>query len=208
MNHAIESPFPSLPQYLNAEQQQARDFELSISKTAYNYMFSYLEPVPISANVPKGEGFTAEYEAKVLKVFLPLLENFKDVVISLMEKELVTDLPSGTIASIKAVEAAYEQLKADKLSHSPLKIVKEVEDLYHLIEALSELPKTIEQAFQHVAQLPGDIVKMVEGFGLVFKEFEKEGFTDGEKEKQIRDLWPTFISRDQATAWIREFRKS
>ena len=37
---------------------------------------------------------------------------------------------------------------------------------------------------------------------------EKEGFTDGEKEKQIRDLWPTFISRDQATAWIREFRKS
>ncbi|MFV1873753.1 MAG: lipoxygenase family protein [Oleiphilus sp.] len=177
MSQPFSAAIPALPQHLNNEQQQARSFELSIAKTAYNYMFSYLEPIPISASVPKEEKFTPEYEAKVLKVFLPILENFKDVVMSLLKKEIAGDLPAEAITSIAQVEAAYAQLKQDKASHSPLKVVKEVQDLHELIMAMADLPKVIEQAFKNLGRLPADLVKILEGLNRVFKEFETEGFT-------------------------------
>ena len=97
MNTIKATPsIPSLPQNLSEAEQAKRAFDLSLAKTNYNYMFSYMEPLSLAASVPKGEGFTIEYEAKVVKVFLPLLGNFTEVVICLLEKEIEGDLPSET----------------------------------------------------------------------------------------------------------------
>ncbi len=165
---------PSLPQGLNAEQKAKRAFDLSIAKTNYNYMFSYMEPLSLAASVPKGEGFTLEYEAKVVKVFLPLLGNFTGVVIALLEKEIKGDLPGETMDSIKAVEAAYEKLKDDVGSFN---FVREFKELVDLMQALVEAPKDIEKAIKGVERLPRDLAKMVEGLAEAFKDFEEQGFT-------------------------------
>jgi arachidonate 15-lipoxygenase len=165
---------PSLPQGLNAEQKAKRAFDLSIAKTNYNYMFSYMEPLSLAASVPKGEGFTLEYEAKVVKVFLPLLGNFTGVVIALLEKEIKGDLPGETMDSIKAVEAAYEKLKDDVGSFN---FVREFKELVDLMQALVEAPKDIEKAIKGVERLSRDLAKMVEGLAEAFKDFEEQGFT-------------------------------
>ncbi|GAA4356507.1 lipoxygenase family protein [Kangiella marina] len=177
LNSTPKAPVPVLPQNDSPEQQKQRAFDTSLAKTSYNYMFSYLEPIPISADLPKGEAFTPAYEAKVLQVFLPLIENFKDVVIGLLKKELQDDLPSAALSSVKAVEVAYEKLKQDKKSSNPLKIVTEVEDIKELLHALSKVPKELESVIKAVARLPEDLLHMVEGFGKIFKQFETEGFT-------------------------------
>ena len=175
MNTTKTTPsIPALPQNLSAAEQAKRAFDLSLAKTNYNYMFSYMEPLSMAASVPQGEGFSIEYEAKVVKVFLPLLGNFTEVIICLLEKEIESDLPGETMESIKAVEAAYEKLKEDMGS---LNFVKEFKELVDLLQALIAVPKDVEKAIKGVERLPKDLIKMVEGLAAVFKEFEKEGFT-------------------------------
>ncbi|NRA46461.1 MAG: hypothetical protein HRU09_16040 [Oligoflexales bacterium] len=52
---------------LTDEDRKQRNFEISLAKTAYNYTLSYLPPVPLSADKPKGEGFSADYVAQLIK---------------------------------------------------------------------------------------------------------------------------------------------
>lgn len=167
-------PTPSLPQNVSAEAQKQRAFELSIARTSYNYMFSYLDPLSLSASVPKGEGFTLEYDAKVVKVFLPLLDNFKDVILSFLEKDIAGDLPTEALQSVKAVEAAYEKLKEDMGSFA---LVREFKEFIALLEALAEVPKDLEKATKGAARVPKDLARMAEGLTKVFKEFTEQGFT-------------------------------
>lgn len=62
--------YPTLPQNVNdPKEKESRAFQLSLARTQYNYMRSYLDGVPLSADVPDGEKFSLEYEAKVLAVF-------------------------------------------------------------------------------------------------------------------------------------------
>ncbi|WP_250658687.1 hypothetical protein [Alkalimarinus coralli] len=81
-----KTSIPTLPQHTNPEEKAQREYQLSLARTAYNYMFSYLEPVPLSADLPKGEGFSLDYEAQVLRTFTPMAENFKNVIGKLLEK--------------------------------------------------------------------------------------------------------------------------
>lgn len=170
---------PTLPQNDTAANQKQRRFELSLSKTEYNYMFSYLEPLPIAASVPKGEGFSAEYEFMVLQTFLPLVKNFKHVVISLLKQEVLDDLPTEVIASIEEVESAYEEVKLqlDGEHHSRLNVIKDISEIYKLLTALSKVPKELEAAIRGVAQLPNDVIKLISGLEVVFTDFEKQGAT-------------------------------
>ena len=92
---------PTLPQQDAPEQQAARAFELATARTNYNYMLSYLDAVPMSADLPGPEKFTLDYEAQVLKVFPPMLENFKSVIQMLLERELQGDLPTQALADIR-----------------------------------------------------------------------------------------------------------
>ena len=189
----------SLPQFITEEDKAKRKMELSISKTDYNYMFSYLEPIPIAASVPKSEEFSPDYEYKVLQVFTPLVENFKAVIIGLIEKELLDDLPNDMRASFKAVEDAHDKLTAATDEGAIKKFVHEAEYVNELIHALAKIPKELEAAIQGAVRLPKDLIKMVEGLDKVFKEFEKEGSTAFLK-NTMYDMLATDNNRDYLAA--------
>lgn len=167
LSNQSASPIPTLPQQATPEEQEQRQFQLSLARTAYNYMFSYLEPVPLSADLPDGEAFTPDYELKVLETFAPMAENFKNVVVGLLKKELEDDLSEDTF---KKIEETYETLK-DEMSVWHLE--KDIKNLQAFVESLSELPK----ALKNFVNIPKDVEKMVVGLEEVFAEFLKDGPT-------------------------------
>jgi arachidonate 15-lipoxygenase len=161
---------PTLPQNVSQAQQAQRKFDLALARTSYNYMRTYLEPLPLSADVPAGENFSVEYDAKVIATFLPLAENFKNVVIDLLERELKDDLPGEVFTS---VEESYEKL-AQEMSFN---ICKDIENLKDFTKALGDLPQKIRQAIHGLVQLPKDLEKMFAGLEQVFEEFLTSGVT-------------------------------
>lgn len=158
---------PTLPQHDSPAQQAQRAFDLSLARTTYNYMLSYLDAVPMSADLPDAEKFSLDYEAKVLAVFERLAENFKGAVMRLLERELKGDLPGDALS---AVEATYEKLKKDFSLLHPL---RDVEEFQAFVQALAALPK----ALSGLMNLPKDLEKMLLGLDQVFGEFLKNGPT-------------------------------
>ncbi len=173
----MSSHLPQLPQYATDAQRQQRQFDLSMARTAYNYMFSYLEPLSLSADVPEGEGFTPDYNLKVLLTFAALAKNFKDVILNLLEKDLSSNVSLGDMASLEAVEQACKQLLEEVNWHSIAGLKQEFKELQVLLAALAEVPGDLAKALAGAASLPGDVVKMAAGLEKVFKEFEEQGFT-------------------------------
>src|SRR5690349_14583296 len=161
------SPTPSLPQHDTAEQRQAREFQLTLARTEYNYMRSYLEAVPMSADLPSGEGFSLDFEAQVIKVFVPLGENFKAAVMMLLERELKSDLPTDAIENVRTT---YEKLAKDFSLFHP---ERDAEELEAFLKALAEVPAALEG----VAKLPKDLEKMLTGLKKVFDDFIANGPT-------------------------------
>lgn len=158
---------PTLPQQDTPEQQQQRAFQLSLARTSYNYMRSYLEGVPLSADLPPAEKFSLDYEAKVIQVFLPLAENFQKVVLALLERELASDLPTD---AVQQVEAAFKKLEEEFSLLHPLRDAK---DLKAFFASLAALPKALEG----LVNLPRDLEKMATGLSVVFKDFIANGPT-------------------------------
>lgn len=158
---------PTLPQQDDAATRKQRAFDLSLARTNYNYMLSYLAGVPISADLPKGEEFTPAYEIKVFEVFELLAENFKNAVMLLLKRQLESDLPTDAVQRVKET---YERLKEDFSLLHPL---REARELDAFLKALSELPEAIES----VMRLPADLLKMATGLQQVFEEFKKDGPT-------------------------------
>jgi len=156
-----------LPQYASSAQREERQFQLSLARTSYNYMRSYLEGVPMSADLPKGEEFNIAFEAQVLKVFLPLTENFTKVVISLLERELANDLPT---AAFEQVRQSFETLIKD---FSLLHPRRDAEELKAVLDSLEALPK----ALAGLANVPKDLEQMAIGLRQVFAEFIRTGPT-------------------------------
>ncbi|MDT8999240.1 lipoxygenase family protein [Paucibacter sp. APW11] len=158
---------PSLPQHDSEAVREARAFQLSLARTSYNYMQSYLEGVPLSADLPKGEEFSIGYEAKVVQVFIPLAENFKRVVVKLLERELEQDLPT---AALEQVRDSYAKLVNEFSLLHPL---RDQQDLDAFFKALAALP----EAMKNVINIPKDVAKMATGLAQVFDEFIKNGPT-------------------------------
>lgn len=157
----------SLPQHDSPDAQQQRQFQLSLARTEYNYMRSYLASVPLSADLPAAEKFSLDYEAQVLQVFLQLADNFKAVVMRLLRRELESDLPT---AALHRVREAYERLRAD---FSLLHPVRDLEEIKSLLAALAELPTALEG----LLQLPKDLETMARGLEQVFADFANNGPT-------------------------------
>lgn len=158
---------PTLPQQDSPEARQARAFQLSMARTNYNYMTSYLNSVPMSADLPRAEKFSLDYEAQVLKVFAPMLENFKCVIEMLLERELQGDLPTQTFADI---EAAWKKLDEE---FSALHPVRDIKNMKAFFKALAELP----EALKSLSNIPKDIEAMITGLDKLFKETLAEGPT-------------------------------
>lgn len=163
----MQPQLPTLPQQDSAAAQEQRAFQLSLARTNYNYMRSYMEGVPLSADLPDCEKFSLDYEAKVLEVFLPLAENFKSAVIALLKREIESDLPTDVLQKIKD---CYEKLVKD---WSPLHPLRDAEELLAFLGAVSELP----DAMENLVHIPADLEKMAIGLGQVFKDFIKDGPT-------------------------------
>ncbi|HWT14368.1 MAG TPA: lipoxygenase family protein [Patescibacteria group bacterium] len=158
---------PTLPQQDAPEARQARAFQLSLARTEYNYMRSYLEAVPMSADLPDAEKFSLDFEAQVIKVFKPLAENFKNAVEFLLRRELADDMPTE---ALKRVHDAYAQLRED---FSLLHPKRDIEELKAFLESLAALPKALEG----LVNLPKDVEKMLAGLKAVFDEFLATGPT-------------------------------
>jgi arachidonate 15-lipoxygenase len=163
----MSTPIPSLPQHATAEQRRQRQFQLSLARTEYNYMRSYLEAVPMSAGLPAGEGFSLDFEAQVIKVFIPLGENFKAAVMMLLERELASDLPTQQLEDVRR---AYDKLQKEFSIFHPERDAKDVEAF---LAALSEVPAALE----NLVNLPRDLEKMLTGLDVVFKDFIANGPT-------------------------------
>lgn len=163
----IASAIPTLPQQDPPEAREARAFQLSMARTDYNYMHSYMDSVPMSADLPSAEKFSLDYEAQVVKVFVPLGENFKQVVGMLLERELQGDLPTAAVA---AVREAWDKLEAEFSLLHPLRDAK---DLKAFLASLAALPKALEG----MVNIPKDIAAILQGLDEVFKELFATGPT-------------------------------
>lgn len=167
MSLSPASPLPTLPQQDSPEARQARAFQLSMSRTNYNYMHSYMDSVPMSADLPGAEKFSLDYEAQVLQVFKPLIDNFMKVVRMLLERELQGDLPEE---AFRAVREAWEKLEED---FSILRPIRDAKELKAFLEALAALPKALE----NMVNVPKDMITMLQGIEAVFKEMMLTGPT-------------------------------
>ncbi len=158
---------PSLPQNDSLEGKDQRLFQLSIARTKYNYMTSYLEGVPLSADVPKGEEFSLKYTEGVLLVALRLTENFKTNVIQLLEKELIGDVDTNIF---KEIQESYATLEKEMSIFHP---EKDSENLKSFMHSLSKLPAAVEDALN----LPKDLINMMKGIKTVMEQVKTEGPT-------------------------------
>jgi arachidonate 15-lipoxygenase len=161
------SAVPTLPQQDGEALRAQRAFQLSFARTDYNYMRSYLDSVPMSADLPGAERFSLDYVAQVLKVFAPMLENFKRVVGMLLERELKGDLPTQALADVRAAWARFDH------DFSLLHPVRDAKELHALLKALAELPPALER----VLEIPKDVETMLTGLDAMFKEMLAEGPT-------------------------------
>lgn len=152
---------PTLPQYDTDAGREARQFQLSLARTNYNYMRSYLEQVPLSAGVPDGEDFSPAFIEKVIKVLIPMSENFKAAVLAVLKREIQGDLPTAEIA---ALEAAYQKLVSE---FGVLNPIRDIKDIHAFLGALTSTVKALEG----LARIPGDLEQMAKGLDTVFKEF-------------------------------------
>src|SRR5687767_5074606 len=91
---AMNVPIPTLPGQGTAEQRDARALQLSLSRTAYNYVRSYpnLESVPLCAGVPPGEEFSAAYSALVAQTSAEIAENFAWNARKFLKQEIEKDM--------------------------------------------------------------------------------------------------------------------
>jgi len=165
--NSAASAAPTLPQHVSPEARQTRDCQLAMARTEYNYMRSYLESVPMSADLPAAEKFSLDYEAQVLKVFGPMLENFKSVVAMLLERELKGDLPTQALSDISAAWKKFDK------EFSPIHPIRDAEDLHALMKAFAELPLALEG----LVNIPKDIEAMISGLDRMFKEMLAAGPT-------------------------------
>ncbi|MFT5717093.1 MAG: arachidonate 15-lipoxygenase [Oleiphilaceae bacterium] len=179
----------ALPQHATPEEKAQREYQLALARTSYNYMFSYLEPVPLSADLPKGEAFSLDYEAQVLRTFAPMAENFKNVIAKLLEKELVDDMPEKVFSDI---EQSFDKLKQEM---SILHPERDLENLKALMHSLSKLPSAVK----NISNVPKDVEKIITGLAEIFAEFEKEGPTAFLKSTMF-DMLSTEKGRDYLQA--------
>ncbi|TYK64744.1 lipoxygenase family protein [Colwellia echini] len=184
-----QNKIPSLPQHDSVELINDRQFQLSLARTKYNYMTSYLEGVPLSADVPAGEEFSFKYKEAIINIFVQMAKNFKANVVELLEKEMKGDLDDDVFT---AIEQSYQTLAAEMSVFHPSQDVK---NLKCFMQSLSKLPAALKDA----QNVPQDLLKMMTGIEAVIQEVMVEGPTALLK-STLYDLLNNSGNRDYLTA--------
>lgn len=154
----------------DAEQLEERDYHLKLARTKYNYMQTYLPGVPMTASVPSEDNYSLAYKAKVLRVGKVIAENYKNVLVRLVEEDLKNGLDFG---SFKELKEAWEDYENTSMVNLPKKLKK----LEILIKELKKVPDVVESTVEGLIQLPKDIAQIVTGVENVIKQVEEEGLT-------------------------------
>jgi arachidonate 15-lipoxygenase len=181
----VVTPLPTLPQKNTPDQQKQRQFQLSLARTNYNYMHTYMEHVPMAAGLPEGEKFTLDFINKVLKVILPMAENFQKAVLAVLKRELESDLPTVEIAELRAALHKLEE------EFSALRPVRDIKDIHEFLQAVTNLL----EAMQRLERIPKDLEKMATGMKAVFAELIASGPTAFLKSTMF-DMLSTDYGRD------------
>jgi arachidonate 15-lipoxygenase len=157
-----------LPQDCAADELERRRFQLSLARTDYNYMHTYFDDVPVSADLPRGELYDQAYRERVQEVAIVIAENFKRVIASLIKQQLEDTLPDG--AAGEQAREAFGRLRADF----------NIFNLKQDFRNLSTFMESVEQLFGSLGKirnLPRDVEKMLAGVEVLRAGFEKEGTT-------------------------------
>ena len=161
-------PTPVLPQQVSAEDQEKRKFEISMAKRNYNYMHTYVEGVPVSADLPKGEEYDEAYRVRVVEIAQEIADNFKSVVGSLAKQQFGDNFPD--LKLIGEVKQSYDELRSD---FNLFNFKKEMNNLDKFTESLGGLFKS----FEKMGNFPKDLEKMMSGMSQLLAGFNQEGTT-------------------------------
>ena len=159
---------PTLPQKDTPEMQAQREFQLSLAHTNYNYMTSYMEGVPLSADLPEQEKFSTAYEIKLLPVFKSMASNLLAVTERLLKEEIKDDLSFSRMNELKA--AIDELGDGVNIMH----IGEDVKAIKSIFSILSDLPN----AFENISHLPKDILKVISGIKELTEDAIQKGPTE------------------------------
>ncbi|HEX6244331.1 MAG TPA: hypothetical protein VFZ61_25615, partial [Polyangiales bacterium] len=167
---STKSSLPCLPQDDSADGQRDREFQLSLARTAYNYVRSYpnLESVPLAASVPDAEAFTLDYNALVARSIAQLSENFLEALSGLLESALNADSP---IHEAQVLLADYHKMKAQ------LKWDHWATDAEAIAAFLEQLTKGMSSLVTRMTNLPLDVTKIVGGLEAATAQALREGPT-------------------------------
>ena len=163
-----KSTIPTLPQQDSTEHKAQREFQLSLAHTDYNYMTSYMEGVPLCADLPDQEKFSTAYEIKLLPVFKSMVQNLIAVTESLLKKQIRDDFSINRMDELKA---AIAELK-DGINI--LHIGEDVKAIKSIFNILGDLP----DAFENISHLPQDLAKVLTGLKDLAEDAIKKGPTE------------------------------
>ena len=116
---AMNVATPTLPDQSDTAQakaqREARALQLSLARTAYNYVRSYpnLDAVPMCAGVPPGEEFSAAYNALVAQTSAEIAENFAVNARWFLTQEIKKDIDSIENGHIWNLGLELRQLEQD-----------------------------------------------------------------------------------------------
>jgi hypothetical protein len=148
---------------------ERRAFQLSVARTAYDFVRSYphLDEVPLSADVPSGEAFSADYGLIPARVLGRLSDNFLAALRVILERRLGED---SSEPDIEAIAKAFDSLK--QLSWCDL--LQDYDVLKRFVEDIStHLPSTLSQA----SRFAFDLEKTMFGLESALRDALIEGPT-------------------------------
>lgn len=164
----MSTTIPTLPQHDDAKSQEQRRFQLSLAHTTYNYMTSYMEGVPLSADLPEQEKFNLSYEIKLLPVFKSMASNLISVTERLFKKQIRDDLSIKRMGELK--QAIEELGDGIDITH----IGDDVKAIKSIFSILSDLPEAVE----NISHLPQDLAKALNGLKELAEQTAKKGPTE------------------------------
>ncbi|MEM7608524.1 MAG: lipoxygenase family protein [Myxococcota bacterium] len=169
---------PELPQRVSADAQKDRAFRLSLARTNYNYMRSYLPPLAFSADLPKGENFSLPYEGMVVGPLLEIAENFEQVVLTKLEQEIRDDLyPPEGASALHDLRESFDAMKEQLHGLSAINVGKDLKAIVEFCEEVAKLPAELERISKHLSELPGDFERIVSTVKQIKHDYAQQGVT-------------------------------
>lgn len=157
----------SLPQHVDADERERREYALSLKRLQYNYTRTYpsLENVPVSADLPPAEIYDARYGGLVETAQERVWHNFRHILHTALERQLTDNITNAKLGEFREI---------GKLLKNESGLLDFLRDITKIT---SDIPAMVETASDSLFNVPDDIRKMVTGFIKVQEQAKTEGPT-------------------------------